>query len=136
EQLADLLGDVIKPIQITEEVAEGIGNALRESDAESERLQRESRDRLDQRRRVVVSKLDRGYDDYAESRISEEFWARKSKEWEAELRMVDRELERSERSGAPITATASKILELAKQAENLYKSQNPAEQRRLLETVL
>jgi hypothetical protein len=32
--------------------------------------------------------------------------------------------------------TAQKILELAKQAENLYKSQNSAEQRRLLETVL
>ena len=32
--------------------------------------------------------------------------------------------------------TAEKILELAKRAENLYKSQDPAEQRRLLETVL
>ena len=32
--------------------------------------------------------------------------------------------------------TARKILELAKQAEFLYKSKNPAEQRRLLETVL
>jgi hypothetical protein len=32
--------------------------------------------------------------------------------------------------------TAGKILELAKQAENHYKSQDPAEQRRLLETVL
>jgi hypothetical protein len=31
---------------------------------------------------------------------------------------------------------AEKILELAKQAENLYKSQDPTEQRRLLETVL
>ena len=34
------------------------------------------------------------------------------------------------------TATAEKILELAKQAEFLYKTQDPAEQRRLLETVL
>jgi hypothetical protein len=36
----------------------------------------------------------------------------------------------------PIAVTAEKILELAKQAEFLYKSQNPAEQHRLLETVL
>ena len=36
----------------------------------------------------------------------------------------------------PATATAQKILELAKQAEFLYKSQSPVEQRRLLETVL
>jgi hypothetical protein len=33
-------------------------------------------------------------------------------------------------------ATAAEILELAKKAESLYKMQNPAEQRRLLETVL
>jgi hypothetical protein len=32
--------------------------------------------------------------------------------------------------------TAQKILELAKQAEFLYKSQDPTEQRRLLETVV
>src|SRR6516162_10072001 len=34
------------------------------------------------------------------------------------------------------TVTAARILELAKQAENLYKSQDPPEQQRLLETVL
>src|SRR5439155_15475681 len=34
------------------------------------------------------------------------------------------------------TVTAGKILELARQAEFLYKTQDPAEQRRLLETVL
>jgi hypothetical protein len=32
--------------------------------------------------------------------------------------------------------TATKILELAKQADILYRSQDPVEQRRLLETVL
>ena len=36
----------------------------------------------------------------------------------------------------PAVATAEKILELATKAEILYKSQNPGEQRRLLETVL
>ena len=33
-------------------------------------------------------------------------------------------------------ATVAQILELAKQAEFLYKTQDPPEQRRLLETVL
>jgi hypothetical protein len=33
-------------------------------------------------------------------------------------------------------ATAEKILELAQKAEFLYRTQNPLEQRRLLETVL
>lgn len=67
-------------------------------------------------------------------RISEAFWTRKSAEWE--LQTVDAERARLERTHAPAIATAEKILELAKKAEILYKSQNPAEQRRLLETVL
>ena len=68
--------------------------------------------------------------------ISEGFWRRKSAEWEAELQTVDAERARLERSHVPVIATAEKILELAKKAEILYKSQNPGEQRRLLETLL
>ena len=69
---------------------------------------------MEQRRRAIVSKLDRGYDDLVERKISNDFWGRKSKAWEAELG----------------------VLELATKAEILYKSQNPADQRRLLEAVL
>jgi hypothetical protein len=91
---------------------------------------------VEHRRRTVVSKIDRGYEDFVSNRITEAFWTRKSAEWEAELQTVDAERARLERTHAPTVATAEKILELAKKAENLYKSQNPTEQRRLLETVL
>jgi hypothetical protein len=65
-----------------------------------------------------------------------EFWTRKSQEWEAELRVVDTERARLQQLQLSATVTAAKILELAKQAEFLYKSQIPTEQRRLLETLL
>jgi site-specific DNA recombinase len=136
EKLSDLLGDVIKPIQITADIAAGIANALRASDGDAEAQRLASLQQVDQRRRTVVSKLDRGYEDFASGRISETFWTRKSSEWEAELQTVDAERARLEATYVPTVATAEKILELAKKAENLYKSQNPAEQRRLLETVL
>jgi hypothetical protein len=91
---------------------------------------------LDQRRSAVVTKQDRAYEDFVERRVSEEFWTRKSQAWEAELQAIETERLRIDTPRETITVTAQKILELAKQAENLYKSQNPAEQRRLLETVL
>jgi hypothetical protein len=69
-------------------------------------------------------------------RISEEFWTRKSQELEAELQATEAERTRLQLPRAPSTATAEKIIELAKQAEFLYRSQDPTEQRRLLETVL
>jgi hypothetical protein len=77
-----------------------------------------------------------GYEDFVDRRISEEFWARKSQTWEAELQAIDAERVRVEAPRPPMMVTAQKILELAEQAEFLYKSQDPAEQRRLLETVL
>ena len=136
EQLSDLLGDVIKPIQITPETVQELATAFRTSDQEAEHRRTESLRQLDQRRRTVVSKQDRGYDDFVSGRISDEFWTRKSQEWEAELSTFDAERTRLQQPRPPATATAQKILELAKQAEFLYRSQVPAEQRRLLETVL
>jgi hypothetical protein len=136
EKLGDLLGDVIKPIQITEDVARDIAQALRASDCDAESQRAASLQQVENRRRTVVSKIDRGYEDYVSERISEAFWTRKSAEWEAELQTVDAERARLERPRASAVATAEKILELAKKAESRYKSQNPVEQRRLLETVL
>jgi hypothetical protein len=70
------------------------------------------------------------------ARISESFWTRKSQEWETESATIDSEIGRLSRPAPAIVATGEKILELAKHAEFLYKSQNPVEQRRLLDTVL
>jgi site-specific DNA recombinase len=136
ERLADLLGDAIRPIQITPEIAEEIATALRATDEEVEERRSGSLRQLEQRHRTVLGKLDRGYDDFSAGRISEEFWARKSREWESEVSAIDAERARLEQPQPLATVTAQKILELAKQAEILYKSQDPAEQRRLLETVL
>jgi hypothetical protein len=61
---------------------------------------------------------------------------RKSAEWEKELAAVDAQRPRLEAPRPLASTTGEKILELAKKAEILYKSQNPVEQRRLLETVL
>jgi hypothetical protein len=88
------------------------------------------------REQALIAKLDRGYEDYVSARISDAFWERKSQEWETELQEVRAERARIEPPRRPLVATAAHILELAKQAEFLYQTQDPREQRRLLETVL
>jgi hypothetical protein len=67
-------------------------------------------------------------------RISEDFWNRKSLTWEAELGTIDGEIRRVQQPTRATSINAEKILELAKRAVILYKSQDSAEQRRLLET--
>ncbi len=136
DRLAELLGDVIKPIHIPDNVAVEIAQALRSTTAEEKQTRESAVRQLDQRRRTVTAKLDRGYEDLLEGRISEEFWGRKSAEWERELRLIDGEKARFSAPRADTSVTVEKILELAKNAEILYKSQDSMEQRRLLETVL
>ena len=136
ERLAELLVSVVTPIQITAEIADDIAAALRASDTTAAECRTAMLTQLEQRRRVVLSKLDRGYEDLMSERISNEFWSRKSQEWETDLQTVEREIARVAQA-RPLSSTgAEKILELAKNAEFLYKQQNPREQRRLLETVL
>jgi hypothetical protein len=63
------------------DVAEKIAAALRDSEGQVERERCETKQRLEQTRRTVLAKLDRGYDDYVSGRISEEFWTRRSEQW-------------------------------------------------------
>ena len=136
EALADLLGGTIDAIEIPAEVAEQFEQALQASQSEADQDRRETRERLERQHRALVSKLDRGYDDYVEGRISEDFWTRKSEQWEDERRALEANIARLDRPSAPLALTGQKILELAKQAGFLYRTQDPAEQRRLLDTVL
>ena len=74
--------------------------------------------------------------DYVSGKISEDFWTRKSQEWEAKVWTIDAERARLGQPRPCVMATTAQILELARKAEFLYQTQDPAERRRLLETVL
>ena len=117
ERLADLLGEVISTIQISPAVADKIATALRASDEVGEQRRCDALRQIDQRRRTIVSKLDRGYEDLLSGRISEEFWSRKSKEWESELAGVDAQRPGLDAPRPLASATGESILELAKKAE-------------------
>jgi site-specific DNA recombinase len=132
----ELLGGVVKRIQIPADLADWIAEGLRESEGDVERTRHESLARATDRRRRAQAKLDRGYDDYLEGRISKEFWARKSQEWEAEASAAAGELSRLSAASPTFVATGERILELAKTAYFRYLEQPLAEKHRLLDTVL
>ena len=69
-------------------------------------------------------------------RITDELWQRKSGEWEAELASIRRETPRHEKASHDYGATGSKILELAKNAHNLFVLQDSHEQARLLKMLV
>jgi hypothetical protein len=64
---------------------------------------------LEQRRRFVISELDRGYADFLSGKMSDEFWTRRSQEWDAELQIIEDGA--SAAAAALPSATAARILE-------------------------
>jgi DNA invertase Pin-like site-specific DNA recombinase len=136
EKLQDLFADVVRRVAIPADVAEGIAKALRESQADKEREHRAGVMRRQQRYLAVQGMLDRAYDDRLRGGISEDLWARKSREWEAELDVIRAETGKRERASHDYAVTGSKILELAKNAYRLFGTQKPPEQARLLKTLL
>ena len=82
-----------------------------------------------------LTRLDRGYEDLLTGKITDQLWARKSREWESELEAALDEVARHDHASSNYTATAPG-LELSQHAYSLYVRQEAAEQRRLLNTLL
>jgi site-specific DNA recombinase len=136
EDLRGLLADVIRQIHIPVEIADRLADALRESQADKERFSRTSLMRLQQQQLQVQAKLDKAYDDRLTGPISEELWARRASEWEAEINRVRGEMARLEDAGRDYAVTGLRILELAKSAYSRFNSHDPVDQAKLLKTVL
>lgn len=136
EDLARLLGELVKNVRIPTELADAVAAALRESQSEKESFTRSTIMRLQQQQLLIRSKLDRAYDDRLSGRISDDLWTSKSAELEAELQRVRADMERHERASHEYEATGLQILELAQSAYSLYVAQNSREQARLAKTLL
>jgi DNA invertase Pin-like site-specific DNA recombinase len=136
EELSARFGEVVRRIQIPDDVADGIADTLRTSQADKERFHRTAVMQLQQRYLSVQAKLDRAYDDRLAGHITDEMWTRKSQEWQRELEQIRRDTSRHEKASADYSVTGSKILELAKNAHNLFIRHDPTEQARLLKILL
>jgi len=79
--------------------------------------------------------MDQAYTDKLDGRISEEFWCKKSTDWQTEeqgiFALIEYQVVRPGR-----LLDAAKILELANKAYFLYLKQPPAEKAKLLKMVL
>ncbi len=74
--------------------------------------------------------------DKIDGKISEEFWQRKIAEWQLEEQQIIMAMQALNDANPDRLLTAKRTLELANKAYFLYVTQKPAEQAKLLKTVL
>jgi hypothetical protein len=102
-----------------------------------EEIRRQQGERLTQRLSQVQRRLDQAYQDKLDGKISEEFWMRKSGEWQTEENQIRAAMQGLETARPERLLNAAKILELANKAYFLYVKQNHAERaNKLLKMVL
>jgi site-specific DNA recombinase len=136
EELADRLGGILKDIHIPDKVLGQLETSLLSDKSSQERAQSQQRERLQQRLASVRSRLDKAYVDKLDGKISEEFWSRKSAEWQTEEHQVQVAIEGLRRIGPDCILDGVRILELANKAYFLYLKQTLAEKAKLLRMVL
>lgn len=135
EVLAERLGTILQDVYVSDEILAQLAKSLtgdKNREAELIRLQQE---RLRHRLTSVEHRIDQAYLDKVDGKISEEFWARKSTEWQEEAQQIIAQrtppVPQTDR-----TMDLSRISELANKAYSLYVNQSPAEKGKLLRIVL
>ena len=91
-KLALQLGEALRRIRMTPEIVEWTREALLSSHADQAERHDATVTRLEARRAQLASYLDTAYIDRLEGRIPQDVWERRSAEWDAERRDIDRQL--------------------------------------------
>jgi len=136
EDLGDRLGQLLKDIHIPDNILAQLQSALLNDKGREGEILAQQSERLRQRLAQIHTRMDRAYTDRLDGRISEEFWLRKSAEWQAEESQIQGSIRALETAQPERFLNAARILELANKAHFLYVRQNHAERAKLLKMVL
>ncbi len=136
EDLANRLGGILKDIHIPDEILDQLNKSLLgDRDREREVVQQE-RERLGRRLAEVRRRIDQAYVDKVDGKIPEEFWQRKSAEWQGQEQQILTAISALDGRSPEYLIDAARALELANKAYFLYLRQKPTEQAKLLRIVV
>jgi hypothetical protein len=82
------LGQILKDIDVPDEILSELEKSLLSTHGSREALQKEQRERWQQRLASVRHRIDQVYKDKLDGKIGEELWTRKAREWQAEEQQI------------------------------------------------
>ena len=136
EVLSAQFADVLKGLTFDDEILGWVKEALRESHGDEKRFHEEAIVRLQDESHRLQNRLDAMYVDKLDGRIDEAFYDRKAGEWRSEQDRLLRSVEEHQAANRTYLDEGVALLELAGRAYELFRKQEPREQRRLLDFLL
>jgi site-specific DNA recombinase len=136
EELGDRLGQILRDIHIPDAILGQLERSLLNDKGREEATRRQQKERSEQRLAILRHRLDQAYQDKLDGKINNEFWERKSAEWQLDEQHAIAAIREVDSSKPERLLDAMKILELANKAYFLYVKQPPHEKAKLLRMVL
>ncbi len=131
-----LQGPELPVPEIPGNILQQLQESLLNDKGREEVIRKERGERLANRLALVHRRMDQAYQDKLDGKISEEFWTRKSGEWQGDESQIRVSLQGLEKAQPERLLNAARILELANKAYFLYVKQDHAEKAKLLKMVL
>ena len=135
EKLAQMLGEPLKRLRISEERLEWIIQALRESHEEAKRFKAEEVYKLEKEAQELGRKIDQLYEDKLSGLIPVNFWKSKYQEYISRQERINERIEEHRNAGKDYLENGVRILELAQNAYSIYVTQDSWEKRKFLDLV-
>lgn len=136
EKLGDRLGQVLKDIHIPDSALAQIENSVSDVERNLREEKKQQREKLEHRLTAIRRHIDQAYMDKLDGKITEDFWPRKTTEWQLEEQQIQIAMQGLQDTNTDQSLTVKRTLELANKAYFLYVTQNPSEQAKMLKTVL
>jgi len=132
EVLEEKFGALLGRLAFDEEVLDWVRNALHDSHAEERREHEEAIERLRAEYDRLQNRIHAAYVDKLDGTIDAAFFEKMSEEWRAEQERCLRDIERHQGADQSYLEEGVRLIELAQNAQRLFKKQDSREKRRLL----
>ena len=136
ETITDQFSKLFSKIEIPEDAYAFVSEGLRKSHQDKKKLHLETLSHIEGEITKYRNRQDQVYEDYLDKKISEDVYMRKSNEYREKQKVYQFKRENIELIDDKYYATASHLLELAKNANSLFKSADIEQKRNLLNIVL
>ncbi len=136
EILERMFVDAVRSLRIDGEVLDIIREGLRDSHRTIAEEHEKALNRLNAEYKRLQARLEQAYEDRLDGVIDLAYYERKRKDWQAEQNAVANRIKEHQTASRTYIEEGISLLELCREAGQLFEFQPPSEKRRLLDFVL
>ena len=136
EELERQFEEILGELQFSEAILDWLQEALRQSQKEKAEFHRRSIEKLNAHYAKLQNRIDQIYLDKLDGEIEEAFYRRNVSQWREEQAQIRARIERREKADQNYIEQGIRLVELARNASQFYRSQAQAERAVLLRFLM